>query len=109
MSWLSKLIDLFYDYKELIVGNSYLFVVYGLICVGLTLGINKWLNTRTEKQNRDKIAELKETIEALEMENESLRKRFNKYGVEPRLMAGTDNEPSAPSAKLIADSINKKK
>lgn len=109
MSWLSKLIDLFYDYKELIVGHIYLFIVYGLICIGLALGINKWLNIRTEKKNRDKIAELNETIDALEAENESLRKLFNKHSVEPRLMAGTDNEPSAPSAKLIADSVNKKK
>lgn len=109
MSWLSKLVDLFFNYKELILENIYLFIIYGLTCIGLTLGINKWLNTKTEKKNRDKIAELKETIEALETENESLRKLFNKYGIEPRLMAGTNNEPSAPSAKLIADSLNKKK
>lgn len=109
MSWLSKLVELLYNYKELILENVYLFIVYGLTCIGLTLGINKWLNTRTEKKNRDKIVELKKTIEILEAENESLRKLFNKYGVEPRLMAGTDDKPSAPSAKLIADSLKKKK
>lgn len=109
MSWLSKLVDLFFNYKELIWENIYLFLVYGIACIGMTLGINKWLNNRAEKKNCDTIAELKEKVAALETENKSLRKLFKNYGIEPRLMAGTDNAPSAPSAKLIADSLNKKK
>ena len=109
MTWVQKIFDFFIDYGDVVKQNLFVFITYGIICIGLFLGINTWLNTRNEKKNHDKIEELSNKIIALEEENKSLKEQFNQYGIAPRIMSGTGNQFPAPTATLIAKSIKKKK
>lgn len=111
MSWLQKLIDLIYKDGEFIWDNIYIFVTFGVVLVGLTLAINKVLNNRLNRkyqEARDKIEDLKQENKTLSAENQALREIYNKYDEIPRLMMGTNENFSCPSAEAISNKINRK-
>ena len=112
MAWLQKLIDLFYNDDGLILENIYIFITFGIICIGLTLAINKCLNNHL-KRKYEKVCDerdgLKEENEALTEEIDALKEIYKKYDEKPRLMMGTNEEFPCPSAKAISDKVNKGK
>ena len=111
MAWLQKLIDLFYNDDGLILENIYIFITYGIICIGLTLAINKFLNNhlkrRYEKVCDEKDA-LKEENEALNKEIKALKEIYKKYDEKPRLMMGTNEDFPCQSAETLSDEMKKR-
>lgn len=111
MSWFQKLVELIYKDGEFIWDNIYIFVTFGIVLIGLTLAINKVLNNRLNRKYQkacDKIEELKQENQILSAENQALREIYNKYDEIPRLMMGTNENFSCPTAESISNKINRK-
>lgn len=111
MAWLQKLIDLFYNDDGVIFENIYIFITYGIICVGITLAVNKCLNnhlSRKYQKTRDQIDNLSKENQQLKQEIQALRNVYKKYDEQPRLMMGTNECFPCPSAESISNEINKK-
>ncbi len=103
MAWLDKLINIIGENWEIVRNNIVLFLSYGVICVALTMVINKLLNKRKDEQ----IKRLEEQISQLEDKYESLKERFV-IGQTAEMMIGAQASTNSDSAKAVSEHIKNK-
>lgn len=111
MDWFLSALEFLEENFQAVKENFFLFVVWTVLCIGLTLAISTWKNKRL----KDTINSLKETNAELRSENEALLNKYSaldeKYSSmdeKTRLLLGVDNFPCT-TAKTMSQNIMKGK
>lgn len=107
MSWLKQIIEFLEKNYQTVKENFFLFAVWTILCIGLSLAISSWNNKRlknTITSLKEKNAELKSENEALLAKYSALDEKYSRMDEKTRLLLGVDDFPCT-TAKIMSQSV----
>lgn len=111
MAWLEKLINFLKENWELIKENYYTFIIFAIICISLTLLVNKLISSAKDKkieELNDEVKRLQEEVESWQKQYDNLQDKFKNAGIGQRLLSGADTNTRSPLSENMSKHINEK-
>ena len=107
MSWVKQIVEFLEKNYQIVKENFFLFAVWTILCIGLSLAFSSWNNKRLKNKITDlteKIVELKSENEALQTKYLALDKKYNSMDEKTRLLLGANDFPCT-TAKTMSQNI----
>lgn len=110
MTWFEKIINFIQDNWDLLSKNPFPFILLVIICIGLSLGLNKLINSDKDKKIKkltEKNNELQEKLKELKDQNSVLKQKFSESDI-VQLISGIDNNTQSSFAENVSKHIAEK-